>query len=82
MVSLEGIFLVGSSLMILSATGFFDNLSLSDTCGVALVVVVAVIGFTLVVVVVVSTGLACFIVECDFALLVMFGLSSDAAVRC
>ena len=80
MTSVKGTFLVGSSL-IASAVGFFSNVSLlTGACGT--VVVVVVTEFVWMEVVVVSIGLVCFIVECDFALLVRFGLSSDAAVRC
>ena len=81
MTSVEGTFLAGSSL-IASTMGCFGNVSilLSDVCGA--VVAVVVTEFVLMMVVVVSIGLVCFIVECDFALLVRLGLSSDAAVRC
>ena len=81
MTSVVGTFLAGSSL-IASTVGFFGKVSLlSDDCG-AVVAVVTEFVLIVVVVVIVSIGLACFIVECDFALLVRFGLSSDAAVRC
>ena len=69
--------------MMVSAVGFFGNVSLSRARGTVVVVVAVLIEFVLImlVVVLVSSGLACFIVECDFALLVVFGLSSDAAGR-
>ena len=79
MASFKG-FLVGSSLIVLillSVTEFFSNVSLSGPCGAVVIVVVFIL-----VVVVVSIGLVCLIVECDFALLVVFGLSSVAVVRC
>ena len=69
--------------MMVSVVGFFGNVSLSRARGTVAVVAVVQIEFVLImlVVVLVSIGLVCFIVECDFALLVMFGLSSDAAAR-
>ena len=82
MTSVVGTFLAGSSL-IASTVGFFGKVSLlSDDCEAVVVVVVVTEFVLIVVVVIVSVGLACFIVECNFALLVRFGLSSDAAVRC
>ena len=80
MVSFKG-FLVVSSLIVpilLSVTEFFSDVSLlSAPCGAAVIVVAFVW-----VVVIVSIGLVCFIVGCDFARFVMFGLSSVAVVRC
>lgn len=68
-----------------SVIGFFGDVSFT-ACGVAVVIVVVVavivVVVSLVVVVAVSNGLACFIVECDFALLVTLGLSSVATGRC
>lgn len=82
MASLEGIFLIGSLLVTVSVTGFLANVSLSIVCVVIIVVAVALILVVVVVVVVaVSKGFVSFNVECDFALLVVFGLSSVAAVR-
>ena len=86
-ISVEGIFLIDSSLVIVFGAG------ISDACGAAVVVVEVVevvvvvaavvveILILVVIVVVVSRDLVCFIVECDFALLVVFGLSSVAVVR-
>lgn len=78
----EDVSLIDSSLFV---SGFFGDISLSSACVVVAIVAVVVVTVAVVViatVVVVSIGLMCFIVECDFALLVIFTLSSVPAVRC
>lgn len=77
MASVKGVLFAGSSLIIVSVTEFFSNVSLSGACGAVVTVFVWAVE-----VVLVSIGLVCFTVECDFALLVVFGVSSAAAVRC